>query len=231
MNSTVSLGGIDKFTLTRAFLLYASNGRYMVTAHDIEKRGGIPRLGAARPITRDSVHEMVRAIGMDVTRRVLPENVLCYTDGFLCWWTPAQSRPLFFLAGSPLAALNGKELPIPPMVWVASGRADLRVRVLPGSARPTSETRLLMAPFWNVSHGGDVCTGSARTPNHTSPDSIADWEAMFFGSEFSHQLGATRVKKGGLNDFWMSLLGCSEYPTSKLIQVETLGEFVGEERR
>jgi PRTRC genetic system protein B len=61
------------------------------------------------------------------------------------------------------AGLNGRIFPQPPLVWrVADGQ--LKIRALTENKRPEAKTKLAVAPYWNLSDNGTVCTGSMRRP-------------------------------------------------------------------
>ena len=54
------------------------------------------------------------------------------------------------------AELTGRIFPQPPLVWRVDG-GDLKIRALMENKRPTPETKLAVAPFWNLSDDGRVC--------------------------------------------------------------------------
>jgi PRTRC genetic system protein B len=61
----------------------------------------------------------------------------------------------------------------------------LRIRALVENKRPTADTKLAVAPFWNLSHDGSVCTGSMRRPDSASVAAIASWEQGFYQSNYA----------------------------------------------
>jgi PRTRC genetic system protein B len=126
--------------------------------------------------------------------------------------------------------LNGQRFCQPPLVWKVT-RGDLWVRALHENRRPTAQTTLMIAPYWNVdSETGWTCQGSMRSPEDPSVNAIPAWEHAFFQSEFTHQTGARRLTMhpGGLLGLWSSLAGGGgKFSPKYLVSAnETLQEFI-----
>jgi len=167
---------------------------------------------------------------------ILPENVLARTPDLIAWWARAQHRSMFFGGGSNEATqLNGRMYPHPALVFKIWGR-DLYVRALATNDRPSAETRLMTAPYWNTDSRACVCQGSMRVPEEVSAQSVAGWESAFFASEFTHPSGAVCLTShpGGFAGLWFSLTDSKgSFPTEFLAEAkQTLLEFIndGEER-
>ena len=130
------------------------------------------------------------------------------------------------------AELNGRVFPQPPLVWrVTNG--DLTIRALIENKRPVASTKLAVAPYWNLSDDGRVCTGSMRRPDGATVSSIADWERGFYESAFTHaNVGRLTRHPGGFEDLWLSLAATRRsFPRESLIQLpQTLAQFVRRER-
>ena len=93
---------------------------------------------------------------------VLLEHVLARTPELIVWWGRAQPRLMFFGDGHAEAKkLNGRMYPHPPIVFAIHGR-ELFVRALAEDRRPTADTHLKNAPYWNTDSDGRVCLGSMR---------------------------------------------------------------------
>ena len=164
---------------------------------------------------------------------MFPENILAKSDRMIAWWTPAQRRQMFYQHSEGKAAdLNGRIFPQPPLVWrVADGQ--LKIRALTENKRPEARTKLAVAPYWNLSDSGTVCTGSMRRPESASVAAISDWERGFYESAFTHaNVGRLTRHKGGFEGLWSSLTGKRRsFPLETLILLpETLAQFVREER-
>lgn len=127
----------------------------------------------------------MRSLSGGASAEVLPPNVLAKGDRLIAWWTPACRRQMFYEnAEQKAAALNGRSFPQPPLVWRAD-HGGLRIRALAENKRPDAATTLAIAPFWNLSDDGRVCTGTMRCPDNTSVASIAEWERGFYESAFT----------------------------------------------
>jgi PRTRC genetic system protein B len=164
---------------------------------------------------------------------VLPENILAKGDRMIAWWTPAQRRQMFYenseLKG---AFLSGRKFPQPPLVWRVDN-GDLKIRALLQSKRPTAETKLAVAPFWNLSDDGHVCTGSMRRPESAAVASVSDWERGFYESAFTHaNVGRLTRHAGGFAGLWEELADKRKpFPVETLIRLpQTLAQFVRGER-
>jgi PRTRC genetic system protein B len=164
---------------------------------------------------------------------VFPENILAKSDRMITWWTPAQRRQMFYQHSEGKAAnLNGRIFPQPPLVWrVADGQ--VKIRSLTENKRPEAKTKLAVAPYWNLSDNGAVCTGSMRRPESASVAAISSWERGFYESAFTHaNVGRLTRHKDGFEGLWSELTGKRRlFPLDSLIVLpETLAQFVREER-
>ena len=104
------------------------------------------------------------------------------------------------------------------------------MRALAEDCRPTGDTRLQNAPYWNTDAHGRVCLGSMRVPEEVSVASLSGWEQAYFASEFTHPSGAARLTThpGGFLGLWSSLAGRKrKFPVRFLADSkQTLLEFV-----
>ena len=129
--------------------------------------------------------------------------------------------------------LNGRTFPQPPLVWrVHNG--DLKIRALAENRRPEARTTLAVAPFWNLSDDGRVCTGTMRRPDGASVAAIGEWERGFYESAFTHaNVGRLTRHRGGFEGLWSELADKSKpFPAATLIRLpQTLVQFVREDGR
>jgi PRTRC genetic system protein B len=235
MNVAIAIGENHSFELREALLVYTENrNATFITRHAVTiQTDGPPTLGPARPLTFAFLESLVRSLGGETNAEVLPENVLARTERMLCWWSPVQPRQMFYEnAEGKAAALNGRIFPQPPLVWrVADG--ELKVRALLENKRPSSSTQLAVAPFWNLSESGQVCTGSMRRPAGASVSTIAEWEKGFYESAFTHaNVGRITRHAGGFEGLWSGLADKRKpFPMDSLIVLpQTLAQFVRNER-
>jgi PRTRC genetic system protein B len=131
-----------------------------------------------------------------------------------------------------MADLNGGVFPQPPLVWKVSN-GELGIRALSVNKRPQAATTLAVAPFWNLSDDGCVCTGTMRRPESATAAAILAWERGFYESAFTHaNVGHITRHEGGFEGLWESLKGKRRrFPAEMLIQLpQTLEQFVRGER-
>lgn len=236
MNVSTQIGGENGFSLQHAVLIYGDGARSYATLHDpIEAPdAGAPYLGPARPLGSAFLKTLAKGLGGSVPAEVLPPEVLVRTSDVTVWWRRASVAPLFYnVDRSPeVQALSGKPVPHPPLVFRASGR-DLWVRALAKNERPTATTPLFAAPYYNVAVSGSVCTGTMRIPRGRGLETLGQWEASFFGSEFTHPLPGARLTRhpDGFARLWSDLaqILATNFPAHLLATApkkQTLGAFV-----
>ncbi len=235
MQVQVSIGENHRFELREALLVYGDRQKSFVTRHDVTlQKKSAPTLGPAQPLTVSFVESLVRSLSGSSEAEVLSENILAKGDRTITWWTSAQRRQMFYENSEGKAAqLNGRVFPQPPLLWrVRNG--DLAIRALTENKRPQAATKLAVAPFWNLSDDGRVCTGSMRRPDSATVSSIPDWERGFYESAFTHSnVGRLTRHPEGFEKLWTELAGKRKpFPRETLIVLpQTLAEFVRGERR
>jgi PRTRC genetic system protein B len=234
MQVHVEIGENHRFELHEALLVYRSRQASFITRHDVmAQKTGPPMLGPAQPLTITFIESLARSLGGAVQAEVLPENILSKGDRMIVWWTPEQRRQMFFEnAEGKASGLNGCIFPQPPLVWkVVNG--ELSLRALHRNKRPNAATTLTVAPFWNLSDDGMVCTGTMRRPQNATVATIPDWERGFYESAFTHaNVGRLTRHEGGFEGLWGALKSKRRrFPTETLIQLsQTLEQFVRGER-
>jgi PRTRC genetic system protein B len=131
-----------------------------------------------------------------------------------------------------MAGMKGAIFPQPALVWLAMDHS-LSIRALKENRRPAADTKLCVAPYWNVYDTGSVCLGSMRAPDASTVASIPQWEQSFYESEFTHgNVGRLTRHPGGFEGLWKELAGKEEFSTESLIELpETVGEFLSGKRR
>lgn len=235
MQAHIEIGENCRFELREALLVYGDRQRSFVTRHEVAHHdSGSPTLGPAQPLTAEFLESLVRSLHGGSAAEVLPENILAKGDQTVAWWTPAQRRQMFYeSADGKAAGLNGRVFPQPPLVWrVENG--ELKIRALSRNKRPVAATTLAVAPFWNLSDDGRVCTGTMRRPESASVASISEWERGFYESAFTHaNVGRLTRHPGGFEGLWTRLADRkrASFPVDTLIRLpETLAQFVRGER-
>ena len=230
MNVHVQIGDNRTFSLKQAVLLYQEGNRAFATLHEVKCRPNqAPYLCAGQSVTTGFLETLAKGLGASMALEVLPEHVLARTPELIAWWSRAQRRLMFFGDGSVEAKkVNGKMYSHPALVFMIHGR-ELFVRALAENRRPTADTRLKNAPYWNTDSVGRVCLGSMRVPEEVSVGSLTGWENAYFASEFTHPSGAVRLTThpGGFMGLWSSLAGRKRFPVRFLAESkQTLYDFV-----
>jgi PRTRC genetic system protein B len=235
MEVHISIGENHRFELREALLVYRDRQRSFVTRHQVTlHKDGPPSLEAAQPLTFGFVESLARSLWGSSPAEVLPANVLAKGDRLIVWWTPACRRQMFYdNAEQKATSLNGRTFPQPPLVWRVDD-AGLKIRAVRENKRPDASMTMAVAPFWNLSDDGRVCTGTMRCPDNASVASIPKWERAFYESAFTHaNVGRLTRHKGGFEGLWSELADKRKpFPLATLIQLpQTLAEFVRGERR
>ena len=230
MNVHLRTGTSRTFRLKHALLLYEDGATTFATLHGIRTAADVaPQLTAGRAVTTAFLHTLAKGLKRDIRPEILPESVLIRTAEAIAWWTRVRQRPMFFCGSDPRAeGLNGKIYPHPALIFLISGK-DLYVRALGEDIRPSAETPLKNAPYWNTDAHGLVCQGDMRAPDEVSVGAIRAWEEAYFQSAFTHPNGAVRLTghPRGFHGLWTELMGKSEFPNRFLADSrETLRDFI-----
>lgn len=231
MNAHVQIGDNRIFSLKQAVLLYQDGSRTFATLHEVKRQPeGAPYLLAGESVTTSFLETLAKGLGTSMAAEVLPPHVLARAPDLIVWWSRAQPRLMFFGEGNTeTKKLNGKMYPHPALVFMIHGR-ELFVRALAEDCRPTANTRLKSAPYWNTDAQGRVCLGSMRVPDEVSVGSLSAWENAYFVSEFTHPSGIVRLTThpNGFLGLWSSLAGRKRgFPVKFLADCkETPQEFV-----
>ena len=231
MNAHVQIGDNRIFSLKQAVLLYQDGSRTFATLHEVKRQpDGAAYLLAGESVTMGFLETLAKGLGATMAAEVLPQHVLARAPELISWWSRAQPRLMFFGGGNTeTKKLNGKMYPHPALVFMLHGR-ELFVRALAEDRRPTADTRLKNAPYWNTDAQGRVCLGSMRVPEEVSANSLFGWEDAYFASEFTHPSGAVRLTthRSGFLGLWLSLAGRKgRFPVKFLADCnQTLEEFV-----
>ncbi len=204
---------------------------FVVWYESVSSIGEVPHLGAGRMLTTEFLRSVNRALQKEMCPEVLPECVLVWNSDLVVWWSRRCTRRMFFRNSSEAPiGLSGAEFPQPPLLWCASGH-ELTVRALSMNRRPTADTPLMIAPYWNVDGDtGRVCLGSMKVPELVGVAALARWEKAFFESEFTHQTGVKRLVQGpkGYFDVWEQVRSSPRaFPSKCLVPAnETLSDLI-----
>jgi PRTRC genetic system protein B len=232
MNAFFDLGGSENIALKGALLLYEGRNRAFGVWHNAKLGSNeCPQLGEGQALTTDFVRSINRGLQREMQPEVLPECVLVWNSDLVVWWSRRCTRRMFFRNNSEApTGLSGAEFSQPPLLWCTSGQ-ELTVRALSTNRRPTADTTLMIAPYWNVDGDtGRVCLGSMKVPDLAGVAALAQWEKAFFESEFTHQTGVKRLVQGARAyfDVWERVRsGPRAFPAKCLVPAnETLSDLI-----
>lgn len=236
--------GEASLTLSKAILLYENSHRKgdfkYASVHEVRvsKRGG-PEIMAGNPLSKVGLEEALsslRSAQKDEFFGFIPDNVLSASSKHLVWWRPSQKSRVFF---------NCRELgkrsnitPQPSLLFSVIEEPSgfiWSIWALKGNQRPTPETMLHLAPYFNVYDSGSICVGSAQTPKSVSPGSLKQWEAAFFDSAFTHANGERKRSTHPKGDYalWKDLLDGNfiEFPDELLIEEYSVAKLLSNMQR
>lgn len=175
-------------TLDQAVLLYhGRSGGALATVHEIMTVDGAPVIGAGRAMSAQAAWELAAALLQRAAHGgFLPETVLYAHGDVLLWWLSPARRHIAFHVGDDHArsfggAERGQVVPQPGLVFAASSRA-WRVSAVKGSRRPTPQTPLFQAPYFNVDAHGHICQGNVPVPEGATVEKIGAWNDAFLRS-------------------------------------------------
>ena len=203
---------------TTALLFYQNDERNKdtyVEYFDMDKNGNPIN---AHPLTEREAETLAKALitktqsekKQDFLRPkgILPTHVLHINpseNGSVLWFTKSMKRQLFFTEN--LEIPNGIA-EVPAMLWSANKRS-LKIYALANNRRPSENTPLFFAPFFNVYENRNVCMGTVdvHIQNSTSLEEfIKKWEDYFFNSYFSHLMNEHNPINGNCVNLWKSLI-------------------------
>lgn len=156
-------------------------------------------------------------------RGIIPRSVLLINSskrGYAIWCSAARKAPLFFKEQLGIPSGCGY---VPPLIWKAS-REQLYIFALTNNKRPSPNTPLYHAPFFNINASGLVCMGNVmiKIDEHCSLDNfIVQWEKYFYSSYFSHLIIATSPVSGNIVQLWKQQIETGQkFPVDVLLKTQ-----------
>ncbi|MEB8475573.1 PRTRC system protein B [Acidithiobacillus ferriphilus] len=229
MELTIDMGTSQQWQLKHAFLVYTatqSNGYRpsqevaFVTHNPVRHLGDDQEIGPGKPVSLDTLMQILQH--NEEAPVFMDDKVLYKSRSVVMWWVPPHKRSIFFTPGA-RHNINGpvENTPHPGLVFRLAMRDEdnpLSIAAVKGGNRPTPETQLFYAPYFNIWKSGRVCHGNAPTPDKdATPHCMREWENSFFSSAFSHP-NHTGVIKGDIAEFWRQRQGkkLHKFPESVL---------------
>ena len=225
----------EHYQLARALLLYEQKRDYQhapafVSVHDIQRHERGAALAVGRLLSERELLELLTRLTGKGALRYLPPHVLAASSAGIAWFASAQQRPLFFNTSNFGASradpyldetISGHAYPVPALLFIA-GSAGLRLYALDRDERPTPDTRLYRAPFYNLFSDGRVCSGSMPRPTGVTPERTSDYERAYFGSYFSHPNAAPLLNPsawgGTYGEAWARARELERFPSEWLVE-------------
>ena len=222
------------YSLRQAVLVYerrssggvALSAPALVTVHPVKEVEGRPEIGPGVEATDSFLRRLHTALSPKLARaeglfHFFDERLLGYCSRAMLWHLPSQRRTMKFHTSGKVQKLSGREFLHPHLVFFLHAGA-LRIFALRHpTARPSLDTELCLAPYYNLASDGDLCWGSAKHPTGTTPNCIADWEDAFFTSRFTHLGYPTKFvnHRGGHLGLWAAMAkpGARRFPGSALV--------------
>lgn len=214
---------------TSALVFYKSNERNQnvyVEHFDMDINGNPIN---AHPLTVNESKNLSKALTLNLKKEksmqflkpqgILPTNVLHLNVGekaSLIWFTKQRRQQLYFI--------NNLEIPngtaeVPALVWFAN-KKSLRLFAVKINSRPSENTLLFNAPFFNVYQNGVVCMGTVDVNIRKSAsleEFMKCWEDYFFNSYFSHLMNGHNLINGNCVSLWKSLINTDkQFPKNVL---------------
>jgi PRTRC genetic system protein B len=227
-------------TLQAAVMLYGdNNGAAFATAHNVAyDQKGVPVLCEGHPMTVGILNSLTAALAKGAESKrsfngYLPETVLAVGLSSIVWWLPASDRSVGFACSDKLIGNRIGKTPHPPLVFGVRNDGRWSVFALKENVRPTPETKLWQAPYFNVWTSGQICQGTTQVPPGAAVSQVEGWNKSFFTSNFSHanihDVGKLVSYKGGPYRFWRDMLDgkFKKFPMRVLVETEyTLDDFI-----
>jgi PRTRC genetic system protein B len=241
------------YSIKSAILIYSDGKNSAATTHDVTLRHNQPTIEPGQPITIAALEMLMKSLGRQSGVAYLPNQVVNLGLDQMAFWCPAGRRRIWFTPdnwrvdgpakgetldekkmaelerrlkqATLLKWLNGRFVHHPPLLFAVGikGGDSLSVFAMAENARPTLNTKLYKAPYWNLS-GGTMCRGNLKLPSATV-DSIEGFERAFFNSAFSHSsAGILTRHPGGHNGLWEELAKRKTAPDAKFWRKNLVGE-------
>lgn len=217
-----------------AIILYGSQrGDYgkskFATIHHMDTVGDKPLIMPGRPMSEKDLASIYKGLSsvQDTQSTIwLDQKILAKGTDRMIWWTPAETRPMFFKHSSHVKnTFDGSAVcPVPALVWLSILGKGLYLFAVKEPGRPSQNSTLFQAPFFNVWGRGLVCTGNATLPREAEMWDPKAWEIFFFGSHFTHPnfVMKDRLIKGKHPvNFWKEVVATppDKFPENRLVRM------------
>ena len=216
-----------RYELSNAILLYTRTFGYgsektlcFASIHDVENKTGMPRIMQGSAVSKKAIVEALGQLVPEerIQRELLPENVLAKGSDYLVWYAKPKTRQVWFKCQE----FGEVSAPAchPGLVFFVS-EDNWYVFAIKGDERPTADTQMFVAPYFNVWQGGHICAGNIELPKGEMKFDTYAWEECFFRSYFTHPnvhtKGGLTKYRGGIFALWRALLKGRAFPQNSLV--------------
>ncbi|MCW4451176.1 prokaryotic E2 ligase family D protein [Kaistella sp. BT6-1-3] len=215
---------------TSALVFYQSKEQIednYVEHFDMDKNGNPIN---AHPLTEREAKVLAKSLAVNTKKEkrreflnpkgILATNILHINpseNASVIWFTKSGKRNLFFSGNLEIPNGIGE---VPALLWFATER-NLTVFALANNRRPTENTLLFYAPFFNVYENGNVCMGTVDVDIKKSAsleEFTQKWEDYFFNSYFSHLMNGHNPINGNCLNLWKELIGTGNKFPNKVLK-------------
>lgn len=219
------------YKMTNAILLYGEGHGDSVFAsvHDVNiNREGVANIEAGTPVSKTGLLKMMKTLAPEdyAPAELLGNHIIAKGSNHLVWYCKPQKRQVWFKCEK-LGEVSART-DHPGLVFII-GHGKWYVFAVKSRSRPTANTPLYVAPYFNVWKDGGICTGNIEAPKGAMRFSTEAWEEVYFRSYFTHpnihEKGGQTKHRGGIYALWRSLLKGKQFPNDSLVDAkETLGQ-------
>ncbi|WP_216329384.1 PRTRC system protein B [Deinococcus aestuarii] len=191
----------------------------IVMQHALGERDGALYIAEGVNVTRDTIETLLKLNALQ-TLTLVPEHVVALGVGSLAWVVERQERRLLFQGATDkaVAALDGQVFPQPRLLFVTRG-AQMFAYALRGTERPTGDTPLYRAPYFNIFSNHAVCNGSMQRPGAITPENADAWTQAFFYSNFVKPADSQKrwATGGTYRELWDAVREAGEFKDEWLV--------------
>ena len=194
---------LNMYKPVQGIIVYKDSNNYYLETHDILESKGNFHWQEGKPLVKSDLKEIATSIGEQTFTPltidgIIPESVLYlkqnYSQTTIMWFQPPMRRKLYF---SKQLKLENNAYNLPGLIFLVHDK-DLYVFAYKGKSKPTNDTVVFKAPFYNMYEDGSVCMGNTKDvmPKTELIVEIARWDRRFFNSRFDHFIDEEVIKKG-----------------------------------
>jgi PRTRC genetic system protein B len=201
-----------------------------IMQHALSEHDGQIALAEGLPVT-GSVIKKLMGLNAVKSLQFVPPQLVALGVNSMAWVEERATRPLLFggALDKAVAALDGQALPQPRLLFIVN-QGVFSVYALRGHERPTADTPLAFAPYYNIFSSHQVCPGSMQKPTQMQPSDIPAWVDSFFYSNFVKPADTNKrwAFSGTYRELWDAARAAGEFKDEWLVDTgRTLGQVIG----